>query len=191
MNKEQMFEAYRMRQREYMISHKITRAEFGALVKKAELFHNPLNFDDGGSIKKQLGVEKLFSEALSDRGIRQRFYFYFHNVDCTSTQVLVFEFATCRNFKRYSKIWEDVAPSDISAPIIYLTALVSMTWKGMRHEEETIKKMGLTASSGDADYSGGIDAVDGNGVKYQVKSPATVAAMRRIGYEGRDGIQLV
>lgn len=191
MNKEQMFEAYRMRQLEYMAAHNLTRAEFGALVKKAELFHNPLNFDSGDSIKKQLGVEKLFSDALNERGIRGRFYFYFHDVDCTSAPTLVFAFATCRNFKRYSTIWEDTAPYDISAPIIYLTALVSMTWKGMRHEEEKIKEMGLTASSGNDDYAGGVDAISDDGVKYQVKSPATVAAMRRIGYEGRDGIQVV
>ncbi len=191
MNKETMFEAYRMRQFEYMRDHNLSRYEFGALVKKAELFHNPLNFDNGDSIKKQLGVEKLFSEALNERGVKHRFYFYFHNVDCTSTKTLVFEFATCHNFKRFSKIWEETAPSDVSSPIIYLTALVSMTWKGMRHEEETINKMGLTASSGNDDYAGGIDAVDDDGVKYQVKSPATVAAMRRMGYEGRDGIQVV
>lgn len=155
----------------------IDEVEYRKRIQEAQYFHNPLNFDSGDEFRDMLGVEKLFTDYLTEK----RYYFPFHEVDMTDEDVVIAHFFYSKGFKKYSKIWKKHAPDNISHLKIYLLAITEMSVKGFKHEEtelEQYRKQGkeVKVSSAQEDYYG-IDAyVDGEPI--QIKSPGTVRAMK-------------
>lgn len=161
-----------------ILSIGITEEELKEKIYLAQQWHNPLNYDDGSSIKKKHGWNNLFSDYFKDEG---RFYFYFHNHDMTDIDNVINLFYNCPNFKKYSKIWKSQAPVGLKSPLLYLVAITAMTVKGFKHEEYMInrlKQLGhkVETSSGRDDYRGVDIYVDGQAV--QLKSPKTLKNMK-------------
>lgn len=160
----------------------ISAEELHRRIKKAEMWHNPLNYSSGKDIAAENGWEYLFTDALLLENRGRRYYFKFHDYDLTDVDTCYRAFKSCKNFKEYSRVWMKHAPKGINRPEIYLLALVGMTVKGFKHEENVISELlsrGHTVSpSSPAEDLQGIDLwVDGEPV--QVKSPNTFRNMKK------------
>lgn len=158
----------------------ITSEELHRRIKKAQMFHNPLNYDDGNTIAEKNGWDYLFTDALEMEGAGRRYYFRFHDYDLTDVDTTYTAFKECRNFKKYSKIWKKHAPAGLKNPAIYLLMLVEMTVRGFKHEKtvmEALRAAGheITPSSPEEDLQGVDFYKDGKPV--QLKSPNTFRNM--------------
>lgn len=158
----------------------MTSEDYQNRMRRAMLWHDPQNWkqkdwkETSRSIKDRENFEYLFNEARDREGMGPtRFYFYFKDVDCTDWVKVAWEFKNCPNYEKYLEVWEKHAPIDIKHELFFLGSLTKMTVKGMKHEQNEIKRLGLTPASGTDDYFRGIDAWTPNGEPVQIKSPAT------------------
>lgn len=150
-------------------------------IRKAQQYHNPLNYSSGTDIAEENGWSYLFTDALEMENAGRRYYFKFHDYDLTDVDTCYRAFKNCRNFKKYSKIWMKHAPKGVNRPEIYLLALVEMTVRGFKHEENVIDQLvsrghEVIASSAADDLKGVDIWVDGKPV--QIKSLGTFRNMK-------------
>lgn len=153
------------------------------LIKNAQLWHNPLNFDKGQKLKAKLGVEYMFDEALKRERMGNRRYFPFHDHDMTDPDNVMFLFRSCPNWKRYNQVWAKYAPRGLRSEVIYLLAVTEMSVRGFKHEKAKIAELreaghDVIESSYQQDLAGIDIFVDGEPM--QIKSPATAKAMRGV-----------
>lgn len=171
--------------KDFKHDNKITDSDFRALMRKAGLYHNPMNRSRyGEDIKAKLGVNKLFTDVLIEKGLGKRFYFDFNEIEVGSYKEILWRFYNSKNFRIYSHIWNKEAPCDISHTSIYLSFLVQSTHYGINYEREMIRKLNLQKSKIIEDYNYSIDAYDNSGRSYQIKTPATRALLNRKTYNG-------
>jgi hypothetical protein len=150
--------------------------ELDEKIKLAELWHNPLNVDDGSPIKAKYGWDIMFDEALEAAGRGHRYYFRFHDIDMGNVDKVFSKFLNCPNWESYCSIWEKYAPREFNSRWIYLLAVVRMSVKGFKYEEkeaERLRSLGhdVRKSTPEEDLKGIDMWVDGK--QHQVKSPAT------------------
>ena len=162
--------------------YNLTHEELGEMIKKAQLWHNPLNYSNGDDLKEKYGWDNTFTEALEYERAGNRYYFKFHDYDLTDIDTTYDAFRNCKNFEKYSKIWKKHAPKGLKSPAIYLLALVEMTVKGFRHEQAVIEKLvregnEVRVSTAEEDIKG-VD-IWVNGEAYQIKSEKTLKGMKQ------------
>lgn len=160
-----------------------SNAAMSNAIKLAQLWHNPLNFDDGSPLKRKYEWDYLFTEALKKERLGNRYYFRFHDYDMTNADEVMFAFQDCPNWKKYVRVWKKYAPAGLRSEAIFLLAVTSMTVKGFKHEEEVAeahRKAGHTVikSTPEEDLAGVDFWSDGQPI--QVKSPATAAAIKKL-----------
>lgn len=167
---------------ELMTRESWTQKEYESRIRLAQLWHNPLNFDDGEEIKIRYGWSSLFTEERVRHGLgKRRFYFNFRDYDMTDTETVFQAFFHCENFPAYSRLWNRTAPREIRSKALYLLAITEMSVKGFKHEEKVLKEISdsgrsVIRSTAEEDYRG-VDAwVDGKPI--QIKSPATARRMK-------------
>lgn len=164
-----------------MIKENLTKVQWKDRINRAQLWHNPYNFDDGEELMNKYGWEYMFNHARVKEGLpASRFYFYFKNIDCTDWVEVAYAFYTCPNYVPYLKVWQKHAPDGMDSELYFLISLTAMTVRGMTHEKEVIESNGYTPASGADDYCNGIDAWDSNGQPVQIKSPGTLRAMMKL-----------
>lgn len=154
-------------------------SELTELLEKAKAWHNPMNYDDGSGIRKKYGWKKLFTDRLHGK----RYYFPFHDLPDHSHDTILAHFIACKKMVVYLDKWYIYAPREIMDTLLYITAIVEMTYDGMSHEQKVAQQYkdnghSVRVSTSEEDYSEGIDLwVDNEPV--QVKSPATQYMMDR------------
>ena len=161
-----------VKQRKGWSDRNLARASF-----IGQLFHNPLNFDNGDPIKKHFGWDVLFTDVLDGH----RYYFDFHNYDLTNPDVVIKQFRKCANWKKYTAVWNEWAPMSLASEEMYAIVVTDMTVKGFLYEQKFLAELqamgvAITLSTPKEDLAG-IDAyADGKAI--QIKSPATARRMR-------------
>lgn len=166
----------------------ISIQELDRRIKLAQLWHNPMNVDNGEPLKEKYGWDIMFTDALRKEKIWKRDYFDFHgDIDMADVDLVFESFLECDNWNKYCRIWRENAPKEFNNKWIYLLALVEMTVRGLIHEGKEIQKSrdaghDVRMSTPAEDRKGTDFWEDGKPI--QVKSPATQAMIDRKNIRG-------
>lgn len=161
--------------------YRINDDQLNELIKYAQLWHNPLNYDNGDALWVEYEFMGLmFNEALEKEGMGHRYYFDFRKHDMTDPNTVMFLFLRNKNFRKYIPVWKKHAPVKISSSWIYLLAVTEMSVKGFKHEAEVVEK--LKEDGHEVRYGTAAEDLKGvdiyvNGRPKQIKSPATARKM--------------
>lgn len=163
-----------------------SKAVFQKALREARLYWNPRNFDNGDSIKEELGIGVLFDEIIKKNTGRNRYLLSFHDEleDMTNRNEILMAIEMSRNFEIYCSLWKKHAPKHFRSRAMLLYMLVDITAQGGESEKRAIekyKKQGkdVRIASSREDFQGYDIIVDGIGK--QVKSAGTLAAAKRAG----------